>query len=139
MEYEVSGESNNVDIYGLVSKGGKLRNQTPIFNDIKRVFFDDNNELDYGDFAVYTYIAMHIQHSEDGGKGKPNGKQGYCYKTKVAMQKELRMSKIKLNASIDRLIEYGFIETREKANRYGGKPLLEYRLSPKWERLLWRD
>lgn len=117
-----------------IEKGDKLTNHSPIHNDIKRVLFDGDNELDYGDFAVYVYIAMHIQHSEDAGKGKPNGKQGYCYKTKVAMMSELSMSKAKLNKSIERLLKYGFISTREVPNKFGGRPLLEYKLSDEWLR-----
>lgn len=117
-----------------INKGDKLTNHSPIHNDVKRVFFEGDNELDYGDFAVYVYIAMHIQYSEDAGKGKPNGKQGYCYKTKVAMMSELSMSKAKLNKTIDRLTDYGFISTRKESNRYGGRPLLEYRLSEEWMR-----
>lgn len=119
-----------------INKGDRLTNHTPIHNDIKRVFFDDNNKLNYGDFAVYVYIAMHIQYNENGRDGKPNGKQGYCYKTKVAMSNELAISRGKLDKAIERLIEYGFVETREVANRYGGRPLLEYRLSTKWKALL---
>lgn len=115
-----------------INKGGKLTNHSPIHNDIKRVFFASDNELDYGDFAVYVYIAMHIQYSVDAGRGNPNGKQGYCYKTKVAMTKELSISRMKLDKAIEKLLRYGFIETREVANKYGGRPLLEYRLSIEW-------
>jgi len=116
-----------------IEKGGKLSNHSPINNDIKRVFFDENNELDYGDFAVYIYIAMHIQYSEDGGTGTPNGKQGYCYKTKVRIQGELGIGKDKLNRHIARLKAYGFIDSREVPNKYGGKPLEEYRLIDGWQ------
>lgn len=115
-----------------VNKGGNLTNHSPIPNEIKRVFFDENNELDYGDFAVYVYIAMHVQYTENGRDGKPNGKQGYCYKTKVRMQGELRIGKAKLNRHLDRLKAFGFIESREVPNAYGGKPLEEYRLSDEW-------
>ena len=113
-----------------------MRNFTPIDNDIKRVFFDDSNDLDYGDFAVYTYILMFIQFSENGRDGKPNGKQGYCYKTKIAMRSDLRISKGKLNRHIDNLKKFGFIGFREVKNKYGGQPLEEYRLSDEWKKLL---
>lgn len=119
-----------------IEKGGKLTNHTPIPNEIKRVFFDMDNDLNYGDFALYVYIAMHVQYSENGRNGKPNGKQGYCYKTKTTMRAELAMSKGKLETSIQRLIDYGFIETRTVANRYGGRTLLEYRLADVWKRYL---
>lgn len=117
-----------------IGRGVKLTNHSPIDNDIKRVFFAEDSGLDYGDFAVYIYIAMHVQWSEYGRNGEPNDKQGYCYKTKVAMCAELSVSRGKLDKAIDKLIEYGFVCTREIPNRYGGKPLLEYRLSTVWRR-----
>src|SRR5699024_12575884 len=92
-----------------INKGDKLTNHSPIENDIKRVFFDKDSELNYGDFAVYIYIAMHIQYSEDGGKGVPNEKQGYCYKTKVEMCSELAISRAKLDNEMVMLDEYGVI------------------------------
>src|SRR5690625_7026172 len=114
----------------------KNYNFTALPNDVKRIFLSEDNDLDYGDLAVYVYISMFIQVGENGRDGKPNGKQGYCYKTKVAMSDELAISRGKLDKAIERLIEYGFVETREVANRYGGRPLLEYRLSTKWKALL---
>ena len=117
----------------MIKKGGRLSNHTPIENGIKRVFFDKENELDYGDFAVYIYIVMYVQYSEDAGKGKPNGKQGYAYPTKTRMQAELSIGKAKLNQCLARLIEFGFIEARDVPNKYGGKPLQEYRLIDSWK------
>lgn len=119
----------------MIEKGGKLTNHTPIDNDVKRVFFDKENDLNYGDFAVFVYIAMHVQYSEDAGKGKANGKQGYAYTTKVRMQAELSMGKAKLAQALDRLREYGFIESRDVPNKYGGKPLKEYRLADGWRKI----
>lgn len=116
-----------------INKGDNLTNHSPIHNDIKRVFFDGDNELDYGDFGVYIYIAMHVQYGENGKDGKPNGKQGYCYKTKVTIRDELRISKGKLSRHLERLKEYGFIETRNVRNKYGGHDLEEYRLINAWE------
>lgn len=116
-----------------INKGDKLTNHSPIDNDIKRVFFEDSSELDYGDFAVYVYIVMNVQYGENGADGKPNGKQGYCYKTKKRIKRELKMSRGKFDKSIARLIEYGFIGTREEPNKYGGRPLVEYRLSSEWK------
>src|SRR5690625_2852129 len=118
-----------------IKKGEKLTNHTPIPNEIKRVFFDDSNDLDYGDFAVYIYIAMNVQYGENGGDGKPNGKQGYCYKKKVSMRNELRISKARLNRHIERLKDYGFISSREVRNKFGGKPIEEYRLIEGWKLL----
>lgn len=120
----------------MFEKGGKLTNHTPIDNDVKRVFFETENELDYGDFAVYIYIVMYVQYSEDAGKGKPNGKQGYAYPTKTRMQAELSIGKDKLNRSIQRLVDFGFIEARDVPNKYGGKPLQEYRLIDGWKALI---
>lgn len=108
-------------------------NFTALDNRIKNVFLAEDNELEYGDLAVYTYIAMFIQVGENGPDGKPNGKQGYCHKTKVAMRNELRMSKGKLNRHIDNLKRYGFIKSREVKNKYGGKDVEEYRLSDEWK------
>lgn len=116
-----------------IEKGGKLTNHSPIHNDIKRVFFDSNNELDYGDFALYIYIAMNVQYGENGRDGKPNGKQGYCYRTKTRMRDDLRMSKDKLAKHLTRLKTYGFIESRREKNRYGGHDLEEFRLSERWK------
>ena len=116
----------------MIEKGGKLTNHTPIDNGIKRVFFDKGNDLGYGDFAVFIYIVMYIQYSEDAGKGADNGKRGYAYTTKTRMMAELSIGKDGLNSCIDRLVKYGFIETRDVPNRYGGKPLQEYKLSDKW-------
>lgn len=121
------------------NESGKIRSFTPIDNEVKRVFFEGDNDLDYGDFAVYVYIAMHIQISDDAGKGKPNGKQGFCYKTKVAMAGELSISRMKLDKAIAKLIEYGFVGTREVPNKYGGRPLLEYRLADDWKRFIQVD
>lgn len=116
-----------------IEKGGKLTNHTPIPNEIKRIFFAEDNDLDYGDFAVFIYIAMNVQYGEKGRDGKPNDKQGYCYKTKVAIRNELRIGKAKLSRHIERLKEHGFIETREVPNKFGGKPIEEYRLSERWK------
>lgn len=113
---------------------GRMTNHTPIHNGIKRVFFAQDSELDYGDFAVFVYIAMYVQNSAGNGKSaEPNGKQGYAYPTKTRMMGELGMSKTKLNRCIDRLVAHGFIEAREVANKYGGKPLLEYRVIDRWK------
>lgn len=109
-----------------------MKNFTRIDNALKPMFFD-NPDLGYGDLAVFTYIAMHVQISDDAGKGSSNGKQGYAYTTKTRMQAELSMSKKKLNDTIDRLIAYGLIDTREVPNKYGGRPLTEYRLSDAWK------
>lgn len=111
----------------------KERNFTAIDNAVKSVFLSEDNELDYGDLAVYVYIAMFIQVGPNGRDGKPNGKQGYCYKTKVAMRRELRMSRDKLDKHIANLKRYGFIESREMPNKYGGRPVEEYRLIDDWK------
>lgn len=110
---------------------------TAIDNRLKRIFLDRDNELDYGDLAVYVYIAMFVQVGENGPDGKPNGKQGYCYKTKTAMRGELRMSKGRLNRHIDNLKRFGFIESREAKNKYGGQDLEEYRLIDGWKERLY--
>lgn len=119
-----------------INKGDKLTNHSPIENDIKRVFFDESNELDYGDFALYVYIAMNVQYGENGRDGKPNGKQGYCYRSKVRIRNDLRMSKDKLARHIERLKAFGFIESRFEKNRFGGHDLEEYRLSDGWRKRL---
>jgi len=111
----------------------KNYNFTALPNDVKRIFLSEDNDLDYGDLAVYVYISMFIQVGKNGRDGKPNGKQGYCYKTKVAMRNELRMSKGKLNRHIDNLKRFGFIEARTMPNKYGGKDIEEYRLSDEWK------
>lgn len=116
-----------------IEKGGELWNHSPIENDIKRVFFDESNELDYGDFALYVYIAMNVQYGENGRDGKPNGKQGYCYRSKVRIRNDLRMGKDKLTKHIDRLKEFEFIESRYVRNDFGGHDLEEYRLSNGWK------
>lgn len=109
------------------------RNFTAIDNAIKGVFLDEDNDLDYGDLAVYVYIAMFIQVGKNGRDGKPNGKQGYCYKTKTTMRGELRMSKGRLNRHIDNLKRFGFIDSREVKNKYGGQDIEEYRLIDDWK------
>jgi|SRR5690625_941463 len=108
-------------------------NFTAIDNAIKGVFLSGDNELDYGDLAVYVYIAMFIQVGENGPDGKCNGKQGYCHKTKAAIQSELRISKGKLNRHIANLKRYGFIDSRTKPNKYGGRDIEEYRLVDDWK------
>jgi len=119
-----------------IKKGEKLTNHTPIPNEIKRVFFDESNDLDYGDFAVYIYIAMNVQYGENGRDGKPNGKQGYCYRSKTRIRNDLRMGKDKLTKHIERLKDYGFIESRFEKNDFGGHDLEEYRLSDAWMTVL---
>jgi len=114
----------------------KNYNFTAIDNAVKSVFLSDDIDLDYGDLAVYVYIAMFIQVGENGPDGKPNGKQGYCYKTKVAMRGELRMGRDKLNRCIANLKRYGFIDSREMSNKYGGRDIEEYRLIDDWKALL---
>lgn len=114
----------------------KNYNFTAIDNAVKSVFLSDDNDLDYGDLAVYVYIAMFVQVGGNGPDGKPNGKQGYCYKTKVAMRGELRMSRDKLDKHIDNLKRYGFIESREMPNKYGGRPVEEYRIIDDWQSLI---
>lgn len=116
-----------------MEKDRRNYNFTAIDNRVKRVFLAEDNDLDYGDLAVYTYIAMFIQVGENGVDGKPNGKQGYCYKTKVTMRSELRMSKGRLDRHISNLKRYGFIDSREVRNKYGGKPIEEYRLIDAWQ------
>lgn len=111
-------------------------NFTAIDNAVKSVFLSDDNELDYVDFAVYVYIAMFIQIGKNGPDGKPNGKQGYCHKTKVAMRGELRIGRDKLNRSIANLKRYGFINSREVPNKYGGRDIEEYRLIDDWKALV---
>src|SRR5699024_10548112 len=111
----------------------KERNITAIDNAVKVVFLSEDNELDYGDLAVYVYIAMFIQVGPNGRDGKPNGKQGYCYKTKVAMRGELRMSKGRLNRHIENLKRSGFIDSRTVKNLYGGQDIEEYRLIDDWK------
>ena len=78
-------------------------------------------------------LNARIYVSEDAGKGTPNGKQGYAYTTKARMQGELAIGKTKLNRSLDVLEAEGLIKAREVANKYGGKPLKEYRLSDEWK------
>ena len=119
-----------------IEKGGKLTNHTPIPNEIKRIFFDNSNELDYGDFAVYIYIVMNVQYGENGRDGKPNGKQDYCYRSKTRIRNDLRMSKDKLTKHIERLKDYGFIESRFEKNSFGGHDLEEFRLSNGWRKHL---
>ena len=107
-------------------------NFTAVSNDLKPVLFA-NPAVGYAEIAVYLYLAMHVQVSEDAGKGTPNGKQGYAYTTKARMQGELAIGKTKLNRSLDVLEAEGLIKAREVANKYGGKPLKEYRLSDEWK------
>lgn len=114
----------------------KERNFTAIDNAVKSVFLSGDNELDYGDLAVYVYIAMFIQVGPNGRDGKPNGKQGYCYKTKAAMRKELRISKGRLNRHIENLKRFGFIDSRTVKNLYGGQDIEEYRLIDEWKKYL---
>src|SRR5690625_612003 len=115
----------------------KNYNFTALPNDVKRIFLSEDNDLDYGDLAVYVYISMFIQVGENGADGKPNGKQGYCHKTKAAMRGELRISKGRLNRHIENLKQYGFIDSRTVRNKYGGQDIEEYRLIDGWkERLL---
>jgi|SRR5690625_1173353 len=116
-----------------IEKGGHLTNHSPIDNDIKRVFFDSSNELDYGDFALFIYIAMNVQYGENGRDGKPNGKQGYCYRTKARIRDDLRMSKDKLAKHIARLKAFGFIESRFEKNHFGGHDLEEFCVSERWK------
>src|SRR5699024_5202294 len=111
----------------------KERNFTAIDNAVKSVFLSEDHDLDYGDLAVYVYISMFIQVGPNGRDGKPNGKQGYCYKTKVTMRKELRMSRDKLKKHISNLQSYGFRDSREMTNRYGGRPVEAYRLIYDWK------
>jgi len=117
----------------MSKKERKDYNFTAIDNRVKRIFLSEDNELDYGDLAVYTYIAMFIQVGPNGRDGKPNGKQGYCYKTKAAMRAELRMSKGKLNRHIENLKRSGFIDSRTVKNLYGGQDIEEYRLIDDWK------
>lgn len=103
-----------------------MRNFTAIDNDVKRVFFDPENDLDYGDLAMYVYIAMHI-------RVKDGELKGLAYPTKRRMQADLSIGKQRLTKSIDKLVDHGFIATKEVANKYGGKPLLYYRLADEWK------
>ena len=114
----------------------KERNFTAIDNAVKSVFLSEDNELDYGDLAVYVYIAMFIQVGPNGRDGKPNGKQGYCYKTKASMRAELRISKGRLNRHIENLKRFGFIDSRTVKNLYGGQDIEEYRLIDGWKKHL---
>ncbi len=120
----------------MFKKARKGHNFTAIDNRVKRIFLADDNALDYGDLAVYTYIAMFIQVGDKGADGRPNGKQSYCYKTKVAMRGELRMSRDKLDKHLRNLKRYGFIDSREVPNKYGGRPVEEYRLIDDWQAYL---
>lgn len=114
-------------------RNNRMANFTPISNKVKRAFFDEDSDLDYGDFSVFIYIAMYVQHSEDAGKGKANGKQGYAYTTKVRMHAELSMGRAKLDRCIAKLVKHGLIETRDVPNKYGGRPLQEYRIGDEWQ------
>ena len=46
----------------------KLSNFTAVSNDLKPVLFA-NPAVGYAEIAVYLYLAMHVQVSEDAGKG----------------------------------------------------------------------
>ena len=111
-------------------------NFTAIDNAVKGVLLSEHNDLDYGDLAVYVYISMFIQVGPNGRDGKPNGKQGYCYKTKATMRAELRISKGKLNRHIENLKRFGFIDYRTVKNLYGGQDIEEYRLIDDWKKRL---
>ncbi|MBU5266283.1 helix-turn-helix domain-containing protein [Virgibacillus proomii] len=104
-----------------------MRNFTPIDNDVKRVFFAPDTDLDYGDFAVYVYIAMHV-------RVKDGDLKGLAYPTKKRMQSDLSIGRRKLSEAIEKLVRYGFIIAVKVPNKYGGKPLLHYRLSDEWKK-----
>lgn len=104
-----------------------MRNFTPIDNEVRRLFFASETDLDYGDFAVYVYIAMHV-------RVKDGDLKGFAYPTKKRMQSDLSIGRRKLSEAIDKLVRYGFIIAVKVPNKYGGKPLLHYRLSDEWKK-----
>jgi hypothetical protein len=101
---------------------------TPIDNTII-YYFTRLPDFGHAELAVYTYIRGYVQNEEStrGKTAEANGKQGYAYTTKVRMRTELALGKTKLNVAIDTLIRYELIATRKVANKYGGRPLLEYK------------
>lgn len=74
------------------------------------------------ELAVYSYILSNVQNQDNG-----NGKKGYCYKTKVRISNELKISRNRLNKAIDILTRYKLIECREVPNWKGGHNLTEYK------------
>ncbi|MCK6256806.1 hypothetical protein LCY76_09385 [Fictibacillus sp. KIGAM418] len=80
--------------------------------------------MDYAALSVYVYIAAHKQDQLSvDGSSKPNGLQGWCYRTKKRMVSDLKISKVKLDACLRTLQQYGLIQVAQCKNKYGGKPL----------------
>lgn len=123
-EYSVNSSNNNKKT---------IKNFTPINNEVKRVFFADNSGLGHGEFALFIYIAMHVQHSPDAGKGSPNGKQGYAYPTKRRISTDLDISRPTLDKYLKDLVNNGLIEYRNVRNSFGGHPLYEYKIADKYK------
>ncbi|MGM0846905.1 MAG: hypothetical protein ACQEUT_18255 [Bacillota bacterium] len=82
-------------------------------------------DFSYAELSVFAYIMANVQNQDNG-----NNKKGYCYRTKTRICKDLKMSRSKLNKSIELLKTYKLIQHREVPNYRGGHHLEEYKPMP---------
>ena len=111
------------DVYIFEPKGGYYMGAKMVHNHYMKL-----PGFNYAALAVYVHILSSVQNQSGiDGTGNPNGLQGWSYKSKETVKRELQIGGSTLNKALQTLERYELIEGRKAKNPYGGKPLTFYR------------